>query len=54
VIGLSKWTVFNLMKVGDFPQPIQSTGKAIGWRASDIEKWVNDRQSAGDLPHAAA
>lgn len=44
VIGLSKWTVYKLMKTGDFPQPIQLTSKAVGWRASDVEKWVNDRQ----------
>ncbi|KDS79605.1 transcriptional regulator [Bordetella bronchiseptica KM22] len=50
VIGLSKWTVYNLMKSGDFPHPIQLTGKAVGWRASDVEKWVNDRPVSGDPP----
>lgn len=50
VIGLSKWTVYKLMKTDDFPHPIQLTSKAVGWRASDVEKWVNDRQQAGDSP----
>ncbi|EJO33169.1 helix-turn-helix transcriptional regulator [Achromobacter marplatensis] len=54
VIGLSKWTVYNLMKVGDFPQPIQLTGKAVGWRASDVESWVDSRQSAEYPPPAGA
>ncbi|MNV47570.1 Prophage CP4-57 regulatory protein (AlpA) [compost metagenome] len=50
VIGLSKWTVYNLMKTGDFPRPVQLTSKAVGWRTSDVEKWVNDRQVSGDPP----
>lgn len=48
VIGLSKWTVYDLIKKGDFPQPIQLTSKAVGWRASDIQRWVDERKSA---PH---
>ncbi len=50
VIGLSKWTVYKLMKTGDFPLPIQLTSKAVGWRVTDVEKWVNERQAAGDSP----
>ncbi len=50
VIGLSKWTVYKLMKTGDFPHPIQLTSKAVGWRASDVERWVTDRQVASDAP----
>jgi len=50
VIGLSKWTVYKLMKMGDFPHPIQLTSKAVGWRASDVEKWVIDRQAANTNP----
>lgn len=48
VLGLSKWTVYDLMKKGDFPRPVQLTVKAVGWRASDVETWVNNRRPSGN------
>jgi len=41
--GISKSTAYRLMEQGKFPKVIKLTDKAVGWRASDIEKWLAER-----------
>jgi prophage regulatory protein len=42
-IKLSHSTIWRLVRAGRFPQPIQLSERAKGWRASDIEKWLASR-----------
>ena len=45
LIGLQRSSIYRLMNHGEFPRPIRLTksGKAVGWRASDIEAWIESR-----------
>ena len=39
-IGLSCSTIYMMMSEGRFPRPIKIGRRAIGWRASDVEEWL--------------
>ena len=38
-LGISRTTIWRLVKAGAFPTPLRITSKAIAWRRSDIEAW---------------
>ena len=38
-LGISRTTIWRLVKAGAFPPPLRITSKAIAWRRSDIEAW---------------
>jgi prophage regulatory protein len=43
--GLSRPTIWRLEHRGEFPRRIQISPGAVGWKWSDIEKWINERSS---------
>lgn len=43
-LGLSKTTIYALIKEGQFPKPVSLTTRSVGWRAEDIEEWLNSRE----------
>lgn len=43
--GLSRSTIYNAMKSGDFPCPINLGARAVGWISSDIDEWISTRIS---------
>ena len=45
LVGLSRSTIYYLISQGLFPAPIKLGKRAVGWKVSDIETWVNDRTS---------
>ena len=46
VTGLSRSSIYKAMSAGDFPAPIQLSKRAVGWRQSDVEKWIRSRSVA--------
>ena len=46
VCGLSKSTLYRLMRTGVFPEPLKIGPKAIRWRADEIQEWVESRPRA--------
>lgn len=42
VVGLSRSTIYERIQEGTFPKPIPLGGRAVGWRASDIEAFLVD------------
>ena len=38
-LGISRTTIWRLVKAGVFPAPLRITSKTIAWRKSDIEAW---------------
>jgi len=34
------------MALGDFPKPIQLTGKAVAWPSTSIDRWIEERISS--------
>jgi prophage regulatory protein len=45
-VGLSRSTIYDLMSRGQFPKPIKLGERAVGWRESDVEKWLAEREVA--------
>lgn len=42
--GLSRWTIWRMAKAGQFPQPVKLATRAVGWLASEVETWMQQRQ----------
>ena len=52
--GLGRSTIYDYMARGLFPQPIRLGERAVGWRESDINSWIESRlttASAGASSH---
>ena len=43
VLGISKTTIYELLKRGEFPQPVKIGTKAVRWPADAIERWQRDK-----------
>ena len=53
ITGLTRSTIYRLMRSGQFPEPIRIGPRAIRWPQSEIESWIADRPRAtGDRPAA--
>lgn len=42
--GLSRSMLYDLMANNDFPRPVRLGLRAVGWRESDITRWIDTRQ----------
>ena len=52
--GISRTTVYRLMRLGQFPEPIRVGQRAVRWPESEIEKWLAERPRAtGDESRSA-
>ena len=43
--GLSRSTLYDWMKRGQFPQPVKLGARAVAWRESDVTAWLESRQT---------
>ena len=41
--GLSRSTIYRLVRSGSFPQSVALTARTIGWYSTDIETWIAAR-----------
>lgn len=46
ITGLSRSAIYDLMKKGQFPRPVQLTGKAVAWPEIAIAEWLASRKKA--------
>jgi prophage regulatory protein len=49
--GLSRSTIWRLEAAGEFPKRVQLSANAVGWRADEVESWIEARarkQSAAE------
>ena len=44
LVGLSRVTVWRLENAQQFPRRIRLSANSVGWRASEIEKWLRARE----------
>lgn len=44
--GLSRPTIYRYISAGQFPTPVKITDRAIGWRESVIQNWMESRTNA--------
>jgi prophage regulatory protein len=45
--GLSRSTIYDWMKRGDFPQPVKLGARIVAWRESDVMFWLDSREERG-------
>lgn len=45
-VGLSKASIYRLMKEGKFPPPIELGDRARGWPESVLDEWIEERPRA--------
>ena len=43
ITGLSKSTVYEMRKRGEFPSPVSLSRRAVGWHRAAITAWVQSR-----------
>jgi len=41
--GVSRTTLWRMVRAATFPQPIYLTGRKIGWRQSAVQDWLDAR-----------
>ena len=46
LVGLSYVSIWRLEREGKFPKRLQLGGRAVGWRADEIEQWITERPAA--------
>lgn len=44
-LNLSKTTIYDLLKKGQFPKPFIQKHRCTRWRASDIENWLLQQEN---------
>ncbi len=43
--GLSRSTIYDWMKRGEFPQPVKLGARLVAWRESDVTTWLETRET---------
>jgi prophage regulatory protein len=46
--GLTRATLYEAIKSGTFPPPVQLSERAVGWLESEIATWLTQRIAARD------
>ena len=46
VCGISRSTMYEMIRAGAFPAPVLLTKRNVGWRESDIAGWLASRPPA--------
>ncbi len=44
--GLSRSTIYSMLKEGTFPRPVRLGKRAVGWHESDLDIWFSTRQTS--------
>lgn len=42
-VGISKTSIYQLVKRGEFPAQIRLTSRTVGWRESEVVGWLASR-----------
>ncbi|GAC1679347.1 MAG: hypothetical protein NVS9B2_30490 [Steroidobacteraceae bacterium] len=45
-VGLARATIYEKVKAGEFPAPLQLSECAVAWRLSEIIAWIESRPVA--------
>ena len=46
LVQLSRSTIYAAVKAGTFPAPVRIGARAVAWRISEIEQWLDARPLA--------
>lgn len=47
-VGLSRSTLYELIRQGEFPRPIRLTKNRVAWQESKIDQWIEARICASE------
>jgi prophage regulatory protein len=47
IVGIKRSAIYDNIRRGDFPAPIQISARAVGWRKSAIDAFLASRPAAG-------
>lgn len=52
-VGVSKATLYRMIKSGRFPKPINVGARAVGWRTEEVDAWIAAQPyvGEGEVPH---
>jgi prophage regulatory protein len=53
-VGLPRSSIYRLIPHGEFPHPIRLSEKAVGWRDSEIDEWIDRRAALTESLRAQA
>ncbi len=42
--GISPTTIYRAIRAGTFPAQVMLGKRAVGWRATDVEAWIDSRE----------
>jgi prophage regulatory protein len=48
LVGLRRSALYNAVSRGEFPKPLKIGRRAVAWRRSDIEAWLESRAAERD------
>ena len=48
IFGVSRPTIYNIIKSGDFPKPIKLTKASVGWLESEIKALIQNKKDERD------
>lgn len=51
--GLSRSTIYLMMRAGVFPKSISLGLRSVGWLEADIQSWIDSRVSSSQSQEAA-
>ena len=43
--GLSRSTIYDWIKRGEFPQPVRLGARLVAWRERDVTEWLESRET---------
>ena len=46
VTGFSRSAIYNFVKAGSFPKPINISARSTGWVESEVQEWIRNRIQA--------
>ena len=46
LVGMKSTWLHERVKAGEFPRPVRLGERAVGWRQSDVEAWLESREHA--------
>ena len=45
VSGMGKSAIYEMIKIGEFPEPVRVGLRAVRWRESEVQHWISTRPS---------
>lgn len=47
-VGLSRATIYRLIKTGDFPSPLRLGERSVGFDSEDLDEWLDAKKRQRD------